>query len=72
MNPWCWSAALAVTVSLSGCLEVQQYPAYANGAYAGKSDNLVAQASFKGDAAAWKKAIDERNRGQNEFNRANP
>ncbi len=57
---------------LAGCLEVDQHPAYADGQYAGKRDNKVADTSYKGDNAAWKKAIDERAKTQNEYNRAHP
>ncbi|WP_426193302.1 hypothetical protein [Massilia sp. DWR3-1-1] len=67
----CVAAAL-LTVSLTGCLEVDQHPAYADGQYAGKRDNRVADTTFRGDNAAWKKAIVERARTQNEYNRANP
>lgn len=63
---------LGVAASLAGCLEVDQHPAYADGHYAGKRDNRVADSTFKGDNAAWKKAIVERTKTQNEYNRANP
>ena len=62
----------ALACLLCGCLEVEQHPAYVDGAYAGKRDNRVADVTFKGDNAAWKKAVDERNRGQNEYNRVHP
>ena len=61
-----------IAASLAGCLEVDQHPAYADGQYAGKRDNRVADTTFKGDNAAWKKAIVERAKTQNEYNRANP
>lgn len=64
--------AAALGALLAGCLEVDQHPAYADGQYAGKRDNRVADTSYKGDNAAWKKAIDERAKTQNEYNRANP
>ena len=62
----------ALACLLSGCLEVEQHPPYANGAYAGERDNRAADVSFKGDNAAWKTAVDLRNRGQNEYNRVHP
>ena len=65
-------AASALALLLSGCLEVDQHPAYADGQYAGKKDNRVADSTFKGDNAAWKKAIVARTSTQNEYNRANP
>ncbi|MDB5754911.1 MAG: hypothetical protein JWR56_1339 [Massilia sp.] len=65
-----FGAALAVT--LSGCLEVEQHPAWVNGKYAGKPDNRVAQVSFHNDKLAWKADILNRNLLQNEYNRANP
>ncbi|MDB5959765.1 MAG: hypothetical protein JWP59_1059 [Massilia sp.] len=65
--------ALAVLgVLLAGCLEVDQHPPYVNGQYAGKRDNRVADTTFRGDNAAWKKAITARASTQNEYNRANP
>lgn len=67
----CVTVAL-LGVTLAGCLEVDQHPAYADGQYAGKRDNRVADVTFRGDNAAWKKAITERAKTQNEYNRANP
>jgi hypothetical protein len=72
MNKLSLCAALCVAASLAGCLEVEQHPAYVNGAYAGKVDNRAADVTFKGDNAAWKKAIDTRTGGQNEYNRVHP
>lgn len=66
------AAAVAVASMLSGCLEVDQHPAYANGQYAGKHDNRAADTSFKGDSAALNAALAARTKTQNEYNRANP
>ncbi len=63
--------ALAST-ALAGCLEVDQYPRYVEGAYAGKPDALPAQAHFHGDRLAWNAAIIDRNHKQNEYDRAPP
>lgn len=67
-----WIAAAALAVLLTACISVEQHPPYADGGYAGKRDNRVADVSFKGDNAAWRKAVDTRTASQNEFNRANP
>jgi hypothetical protein len=72
MNTRTLIALLALAGLLAGCLEVEQHPPYANGAYAGERDNRAADVSFKGDNAAWKKAVDLRNSGQNEYNRVHP
>ena len=65
-------ALLALAGLLAGCLEVEQHPPYVKRAFAGQRDNRAADVTFKGDNAAWKKAVDERNRGQNEYNRVHP
>jgi hypothetical protein len=57
---------------LSGCLEVEQHPAWADGQYAGKPDNRSSQVSFHNDKLAWNAAISNRNQHQNEYNRAKP
>jgi hypothetical protein len=57
---------------LSGCLEVEQHPAWIDGQYAGKPDNRSSQASFHNDKMAWNAAISNRNQHQNEYNRSNP
>ena len=61
-----------LALSLTGCLEVEQHPPYVDGHYAGKRDNRAADTTFRGDNAAWKKAIVERASTQNEYNRAHP
>ncbi|WP_426113266.1 hypothetical protein [Massilia sp. PWRC2] len=72
MNTRHCAVIAALAVSLTGCIEVEQHPAYVDGQYAGKRDNRVADVSFHGDNAAWKKAIIERASTQNEYNRAHP
>lgn len=63
---------LATTLLLGGCLEVNQYPAWREGQYDGKPDNLPQQLRFNGDRLAWNAAIDNRNRHQNEYARMRP
>ena len=62
-------AVMALPLSLAACLEVDQHPPYVNGAYAGQPDNQPQQVAFKGDRAAWEKAIAARVQGQDEFRR---
>ena len=62
--------ALAAAVLLAGCLEVEQHPPYANGAYDGKPDDLPEKVFFRGDAQAWLRQISgQRLPQQNEYNR---
>lgn len=68
----CLGVAVLGATLLSGCLEVAQYPAYADGQYAGKRDNQVADTTYRGDNAAWHQAIVARTATQNEYNRMNP
>lgn len=63
---------LATTLLLTGCLEVDQYPAWREGRYDGKPDDLPQQLRFSGDRLAWNAAIDNRNRHQNEYARMRP
>lgn len=72
MKPLRLAIAAALALALTGCLEVEQHPAWVNGKYAGKPDNRVAQVSFHNDKLEWKAAILNRNLQQNEYNRANP
>ena len=65
-------AALPLALSLSGCLEVEQHPAWVNGQYAGKKDTRHFQTLFHNDKLSWNAAIINRNNQQNEYNRANP
>lgn len=67
------AAALAAMLcaALAGCGESPQVVAYEQGKYQGKPDaqpwdNPV----FKGDKAEWEKAVKNRGRNQNEYNRS--
>ena len=65
-------AVLAVTalLGLSACSEVPQVTVYEQGQYRGKTDTRPWDGGeFKGDRAAWEKALKERARGQNEYTR---
>jgi hypothetical protein len=62
--------ALALAAcALGGCLEINQYPAWADGRYDGKPDDLPEQAHFGGDRLAWNAALTNRNHLQNEYGR---
>ena len=65
-------AALPLALALSGCLEVEQHPAWVKGQYAGKTDPRHYQTLFHNDKLSWNAAIVNRNNQQNEYNRANP
>ncbi len=55
---------------LSACSEVPQVTVYEQGQYRGKTDVRPWEGGeFKGDRAVWEKALKERARGQNEYNR---
>jgi hypothetical protein len=72
MKPAKFCAALLLPLTLCGCLEVDQHPAWRDGQYAGKADNRQSQTRFHNDKFAWSAAINDRNSKQNEYNRANP
>lgn len=57
---------------LGGCLEVEQYPQYVNGAYAGKMDDQAPARKFGNNRAAWEAAVATRTGLQNEYLRAKP
>ena len=63
---------LPLALALSGCLEVEQHPAWIKGEYAGKKDPRHYQTLFHNDKLSWNAAIVNRNNQQNEYNRANP
>jgi hypothetical protein len=67
---FCVSGLLALL--LCGCLEVEQHPAWVNGQYNGKPDNLPYQVNFHNDKLAWQAAITNRNYLQNEYLRTAP
>ena len=62
----------AAPLALCGCLEVNQHPAWMNGKYAGKIDQLPWQTHFQRDRLAWSAAVSNRNLYQNEYIRAKP
>lgn len=64
--------AAALPLLLAGCLEIDQYPAWRNGEYDNKQDNLPQQAYFHNDRLAWNAAITNRNFLQNEYTRTKP
>ena len=57
---------------LGGCLEVDQFPAYAHGEYAGKKDDQAPVRKFGSNQAAWQAAVATRTNYQNEYLRAKP
>ena len=60
----------AALLGLAACSEVPQVAVYEQGQYRGKTDARPWEGGeFKGDRAAWEKALKERSRGQNEYNR---
>ncbi|MHB8786432.1 MAG: hypothetical protein ACYC5W_09360 [Thauera sp.] len=60
----------AALLGLAACSEVPQVTVYEQGQYRGKTDARPWEGGeFKGDRAAWEKALKERSRGQNEYNR---
>lgn len=66
-------AGIAVLpLALCGCLEVNQHPAWLEGGYAGKIDQLPYQQLFHRDRLAWSAAIANRTLHQNEYVRAKP
>ena len=55
---------------MAGCGERPQVIEYKQGNYQGKPDNPPWEsAAFKGDKAAWERAIKARNQNQNEYRR---
>ncbi len=70
MNTLRYALGALMVLMLSGCLEVEQNPAYADGGYAGKKDNRSAQARFNNDKLAQSAALNDRAQHQNEYNRA--
>jgi hypothetical protein len=60
---------LPLTLALGGCLEVDQHPAWRNGAYNGKPDDRPEASHFAHDRLAWHAALVNRNYLQNEYRR---
>jgi hypothetical protein len=69
MNTLKFALCALMTLMLSGCLEVEQHPAYADGGYAGKRDNRSDEAKFHNDKLAQTAALNDRAQNQNEYNR---
>lgn len=61
-------AAATLALGLAGCGEKTDVTVYKQGKYQGKPDHQPWDNSvYKGDQAAWEKAIKARNNGQNEY-----
>lgn len=61
------AAAVALTGVVAGCGEKTSVTVYKQGQYQGKPDKQPwDNDQFKGDKAAWEKAVKSRNLGQNE------
>lgn len=63
---------LALPVMLAGCLEVDQYPSWVKGQYAGKRDQQPYEQLFHRDRLSWWATLSNRALRQNEYNRAKP
>ena len=64
------AAAPVVALVAAGCGESPSVTVYKKGEYQGKQDTHASSGEpFKGDKAAWEKAIKARNDGQNEYSR---
>lgn len=72
MKPSKLLLSAALPLLLAGCLEVDQFPEWRRGEYAGKEDNRHYQVRFHNDRLAWWAHVQNRNSKQNEYNRANP
>lgn len=63
-------AAAALPLVAAGCGEKPTVTVYKQGQYQGKPDTQPwDNEQFKGDRAAWEKAVKARNLGQNEYER---
>ena len=63
-------AAAVLALGAAGCGESPSVTVYKQGQYQGKPDTRPWDGdAFKGDRAAWEKAIKARNEGQNEYSR---
>lgn len=64
------AAAVVLPFVVAGCGESDTVTVYRQGQYQGKPDARPWDGeAFKGDKAAWEKAIKARNEGQNEYSR---
>ena len=60
--------AVALPLMAAGCGEKPEAKIYKQGEYQGRTDTKPwSDAQFKGDQAAWEKAIKARNENQNEY-----
>ena len=65
------AAVAALSWAVAGCGEKPSVTVYKQGQYQGKPDKQPwDNDQFKGDRAAWEKAVKARNLGQNEYVRA--
>ncbi|CAI07773.1 hypothetical protein [Aromatoleum aromaticum] len=63
-------AAVAVLLLLAGCSDEPQVARYEQGRYEGKADARPWEGgAFNGDKAAWERALHDRVRSQNEYQR---
>lgn len=70
---WLWLAAAALPFLAAGCGEQTHVTVYKQGQYQGKPDKQPWDNDmFKGDRAAWDKAVRARTTGQNEYARVVP
>lgn len=70
---WLWFAAAALPFLVAGCGEQTQVTVYKQGQYQGKPDKQPWDNDmFKGDRAAWEKAVRARTNAQNEYARVVP
>ncbi len=60
---------LLLLAGLGGCLEVNQHPAWREGAYQGKPDTRPEHTHYANDRLAWHAALVNRNYLQNEYRR---
>lgn len=77
LSTWSLVAAIAASLGLSGCMEVEQTASvYQHGKYQGKPDSLPWDSAplahdsakwTKGDKASWESQLKLRARGQNEY-----
>jgi hypothetical protein len=67
MKPRMVFLVVLTSVVLGGCLEVEQHPAWRDGRYDGKADDLPQQRNFHNDRMAWMATVINRNWHQDEY-----
>jgi hypothetical protein len=67
MKPGMVFLLVLTSAVLGGCLEVEQHPAWRDGHYDGKADNLPQQRNFHNDRMAWMATVINRNWHQDEY-----